>query len=314
VIEIRHLRYFVAVSEELHFGRAAERLHITQPPLSQAIRKLEDDLGVELLHRTSRVVTLTQAGEQFAAEARRAIAAFDRAVAGAQRAGSRSPTLHVGCVPFLPVERLLTFLAELRRRSPGIAVQVSHLYTNEQLRALREGTLDVGVFTNWTDDPELEARPIFAPEPFAAFLAHGHPLAAEPVLTPEHLRSQTLVTMTRSVADSIYDIFLERLAESGYVFADVREAGGSAARDLFLEVAEGSGVAVNASALRHTSEAARLVACRPLSPPLESPEVVLAWTADVSPVMRPLVATLRAIADDLRHAAEEAVAASTSAA
>jgi DNA-binding transcriptional LysR family regulator len=296
VIEIRHLRYFVAVSEELHFGRAAERLHITQPPLSQAIRKLEGDLGVELLRRTSRVVALTDAGRLFAEEARRVIAAFDRAVAGAQRAGAQSLTLHVGCIPYLPVERLLVFLSELRRRAPGIAVQVSHLYTDEQLRALRDGALDVGLFTAWKDDPELETRPIFAPEPFAAFLAHDHPLAAEPFLTPEHLRTQTLVTPTRSIAQSLYDIFLERLAAAGYVFADAREAGGPAAQDLFLEVAGGDGVAINASALRHTSDASRLVACRPLDPPVESPEVVVAWAADVSAVVRPLVETLRSIA------------------
>src|SRR5947209_20290814 len=89
-VEIRHLRYFLAVSDELHFRRAAERLHIAQPPLSQAIQKLEAELGVRLLERTSRVVSVTPAGAVFADLARKVLAEFEVAVAEARRAGGAS--------------------------------------------------------------------------------------------------------------------------------------------------------------------------------------------------------------------------------
>src|SRR3954454_21826940 len=110
-IELRHLRYFLAVFEELHFGRAAERLHIAQPPLSQAIRRLETELGVRLLHRTSRIVIATEPGKVFAEEARKVLAAFDLSVSEARRAAGLPSVVRIGCSPFLPIESLQAFLA-----------------------------------------------------------------------------------------------------------------------------------------------------------------------------------------------------------
>src|SRR5438874_3972892 len=144
-IELRHLRHFLAVFEELHFGRAAARLHLAQPPLSQSIRKLEHALGVRLFERTSRVVAPTAAGIAFAEEARKVLAAFETAVAEARRRGAATTTLRIGCVPYLPIEQLVDFLDSLRECG-GPAAQVTHLSTLEQLRRLREGELDVGVF------------------------------------------------------------------------------------------------------------------------------------------------------------------------
>src|SRR3954469_18279523 len=118
-IELRHLRYFLAVIEELHFGRAAERLSMRHPPLSQAIRVLEDELGVQLLERTSRSVTATQAGLIFAEEARSVLAGLDRAIAETRRTGGADSPLRIGCIPHLPLEQMQRFLDALQRRDPG---------------------------------------------------------------------------------------------------------------------------------------------------------------------------------------------------
>src|SRR2546423_14881748 len=117
-IELRHLRYFLAVVEELHFGRAAERLYIAQPPLSQAIRRLEEELGVQLLQRTSRVVTATEAGRVFADEARKVFAALDQAVVEARRAGGLGGALRIGWLPGRAIGRLVQCLRGLAAEGP----------------------------------------------------------------------------------------------------------------------------------------------------------------------------------------------------
>src|ERR687895_1281863 len=144
-IELRHLRYFLAVFEELHFGRAAERLHIAQPPLSQAIRKLEQELGVELFVRTSRAVEATPAGRALADEARRVLASFEFAVMEARRVGHGDAPLRIGCVSFLPTERLQRFLTALSDPDANFRAEVSHLWGLEQVERLRAGRLDLGV-------------------------------------------------------------------------------------------------------------------------------------------------------------------------
>jgi DNA-binding transcriptional LysR family regulator len=149
-IELRHLRYFLAVFEELHFGRAAERLHIAQPPLSQAIRKLEQELGVELFERTSRAVKATPAATALAEEARKVLADFDFAVSEARKVGRQDAPLRIGCLSFLPMSRLERFLSELKERDASLRTEVTHMWALEQVEALLRGRLDLGVFTRTT--------------------------------------------------------------------------------------------------------------------------------------------------------------------
>ena len=311
MIGVRQLRYFVAVSEELHFGRAAERLHITQPPLSQAIRKLEDELGVELLRRTSRFVSLTEAGRAFADEARLVVAAFDRAVAEARRVGGVQATVRIGCTPDLPVERLLAFLGELRRRRPEQPLEIVHLNALEQVRRLHDAELDIGIVPMAEPYEGLELHPLFPGEALVAFLSPEHPLAAARCVTPDDLRPETLVAAPRSANPALHERLMAQLAAAGYTFAELREAGGATARDVLLAVAAGSGVALAPASRRHASGAGGVVVHRPLEPAVQGVETVVAWSARPHGSIRALVDLLREVARTL-HAAQPVAADVTS--
>jgi Transcriptional regulator len=289
----------VVVSEELHFRRAAERLHIAQPPLSQAIRKLEEELGVILLERTSRAVSLTPAGRVFFDEAREVLASFDRAVTEARRAGGVGPDLRVGCTPYLPIDRMLLFLSALGAKEPGTRPHVKHALPVEQVRSLRTDELDIGIFPDVLDDARIECAPLFPGEALAVFVAQGHALAGKSALGPEDFADETLVTFPTAVNPGLADWLLETLDGARYRFRDRREVGGAHLRDQLLAVAAGQGVAFLPESLKEIDETGALVMRRPLERPLWMPNTVVAWHAKLPPQLRPLIATVREIASQL---------------
>lgn len=168
-MEVRQLRYFVAVAEELHFGRAAKRLHVTQPPLSQAIKQLEAEVGTPLLERTSRRVALTDAGRAFLPEARQVLAALDRSTAAAREAAEgRIGTLRLGVVPTAARAVLPALLRRYRERAPRVRLDVHELGTARQLGLLREGRLDAGIGRDvGVDEPGVTAA-VLLREPLVA--------------------------------------------------------------------------------------------------------------------------------------------------
>lgn len=263
--------------EELHFGHAADRLHMAQPPLSQAIRKVEEELGVQLLHRTSRVVTPTEAGRAFAKEAEDVLASFDVAVAETRRAAGLQEILRIGTIPHLSLERLQAFLRELSAREPRVRAHVTHLYSGDLTRRLRRGELDLGIFHDVGPISELEMEPLFAGEALGAFLPTTHSLAAKPALGPEDLRDEVLVTYPRHDDPALYDRLLSILEHAGFSFAGLHESSSMDARDLMLAVAEGTGVAVGPASLLPLSEAGTFVSCSPLAAPVSMLDTVLAW-------------------------------------
>ncbi|MFF0572549.1 LysR family transcriptional regulator [Streptosporangium saharense] len=180
-LEVRQLRYFVAVAEELHFGRAAERLGMAQPPLSRAIRELERQLGVPLLTRTTRQVALTPAGEVLLHDARTALDAVTAAGRRAQRAGRSEPELRIAMKADYDGGLLPRILDRYREEAAALPVRLVLGGRGEQAPALRDGSADVALLPAPFDDHGLDVEPLLT-EPRLVALAATDPLAARPSL------------------------------------------------------------------------------------------------------------------------------------
>jgi DNA-binding transcriptional LysR family regulator len=300
-IELRHLRYFIAVFDELHFGRAAQRLHIAQPPLSRAIHKLERELGVQLLVRTSRAVQPTPAGETFAEEARKVLAHFDLAVTQVRRGNETSAAVTVGCSRYLPVRRLQQFLAALRERNGDVKTEVRHLTGLEQLELLRAGELDLGIFTYDGDHEDLDWAPLFPGEPLAIYLPRDHALAAKEVLTPEDLTEETQLMFPRSASPVLYDYFLALFESAGYRFRSVYESNVDDPSDFLLAVAGGLGIAFGPVSLKEMSQVGAQVARRRSEPQLSMPDTIVVWRRDAPQRLGTRLGEINAIAADFRE-------------
>ena len=214
-MELRHLRYFVAVAEELHFGRAARRLHIAQPPLSQQIRVLERDLGVTLLQRTSRRVLLTDAGRAFLVEARSTLAQAARATQVASRAaGGEIGQLIVGHMASAELIVFPRLLPVFRKRCPGVELTLRLLGVTEQFEMLRTGEIHVGFLRLPATDRGVTVKPIVG-EPLVVALPERHGLARRRTLSLRALRGERLLLFPRSHAPGYYDLLMAICRQAG---------------------------------------------------------------------------------------------------
>jgi len=181
-VEARELAYFVAVAEELHFGRAAQRLHMAQPPLSRAIAGLERRIGVALLRRTSRKVELTDAGEVLLREARKALSAIDAAIRRAERAGDAEQHLVVVTKPGGDAGMLPAILDAYRRKEGSVRVDVAVCGVGEAEAALRDGRADAGFLSPSHDDlAGLDTEELLT-QPRVLVVPRDHPLANRAVV------------------------------------------------------------------------------------------------------------------------------------
>jgi len=222
-VELRHLRYFVTLAEELHFGRAAKRLNISQPPLSQQIRNLEEELGAQLFHRTKRKVQLSEAGARFVEEARQVIAHVDRAA----RVVSRVKDGEVGSLVVGTVTSekriVIRCLKEFSKRYPDVHIDLRSLGTAAQLLALHEGRLHVGFLIPPLDDANLAVE-IVAREPLVVALPRGHRLAAQQRIPLRALAGESSILMPRALSPGYYDQIVSVCRNAGFSLHMVHQA------------------------------------------------------------------------------------------
>ena len=292
-MELRHLRYFVAVAEELHFHRAAERLHISQPPLSQQIRALEAELDVLLLERNRRAVSLTAAGAVFLRDAREILSAVDAAAESARSvARGESGRLAVGFVGSSMHGALPGVLRAHRRAFPQVALSLTELPTAAQLEALAAGRIDVGVLRPPVREPGLAFETIHT-EPFVVALPADHPLAARAEVALGELLEEPFVLLSRREAPGLHLSLAEAMAAAGGVPHVVQEA--REMQTVVGLVAAGLGVSLVPASVG--ADAHRGVAYRPVSGGAPVVELALAWRPDdLTPVVEAFLATARATA------------------
>ncbi len=223
-LELRHLRYFVAVAEELHFGRAAERLHLAQPPLSQQIRRLEEILGYPLFLRTSRAVRLTAAGEVFLERARRTLRNVQEDIEEARSIGRGDEgTLRVGFIGSAMLTPLPAMLGHYRRLYPKVQLQLSETYTSGLAQSLHRGVLDAGFLRDGGTIEGLHVEALFS-EPFVAVLPATHRLAKQKVISAAELRDEPFVFFARMAGVLAYEKTMSLCEEHGYRPRVVQEA------------------------------------------------------------------------------------------
>ena len=216
MLELRHLRYFSAVAEELNFSRAAERLHMAQPPLSVAIRQLEQELGTELLVRTTREVRLTEAGAAFLEGARRTLAELERARSEAQRAAAGEiGDLRVGFSWSARFETLPAIGRAFRLTHPDVSLLTEEMWNARMLPALRSGTIDAAVSLCPEIAGELSYLAIRT-EPVVALLAASHPLCGREEIELGELATEAFLMFPRELAPRLYDFMTGLCRRSGF--------------------------------------------------------------------------------------------------
>ena len=288
-MELRHFRYFVGVAEELHFGRAAERLGISQPPLSQQIRALETKLGVELFERTSRRVRLTEAGTAFLDEARKTLAQADHAVATARRADrGEIGELTIGFITSAPLTPLLsTALFDFRTAYPAVHLDLTEMPRALQIERLAERSLDAG-FIRGVEPPVLPPSLVgtmVLEEDILVAMRTDHRLAALTEVSVTDLADEAFVLYESNLGSGFNEHLTQLCRQAGFEPRVVQEVG--ALSTLLGLVAAGFGITVLARSLAalHLDNLVYL----PLSSPGSVSRLWLVHHRDMSPVCRKLV-------------------------
>jgi DNA-binding transcriptional LysR family regulator len=284
-MELRHLRYFVAVAEELHFTHAAERLHIGQPPLSHQIQMLEEEIGAQLFERSKRWVRLTDAGKLFLEDARRILALAEQAADTARRVErGEIGELRIGFTSATP---FITFFPNLintyRKHFPGVTVTLREMSTMQQITAIKERSLDLG----FVRPPELEIpKSIILTklrrDPLLLFMPTKHKLAKKNVIDLRKCNGEAFVMYPKNAGTGIYPQFIRLCNEAGFEPRIVQEA--REASTIIGLVAAGCGITILPESLKAIRMAG--VCSRPLTGTSATTTLMLAHRAgEASPLI-----------------------------
>jgi DNA-binding transcriptional LysR family regulator len=215
-MELRHLRYFRTVATELHFGRAAEKLHIAQPPLSKQIQNLEAELGFELFTRTKRSVALTPAGQAFLIEVNQIFQQLDRAIdIGGKTSRGELGQISIGFVGSATYNILPVMLQQFRDRYPHVQIKLHELTTDRQLIWLREGRIDIGLIRPPIVEPDLVSEVIFQ-ESVVVALSTSHHLAIAESIDLAALATESFILFPRELAPGLYDPIIAICQAAGF--------------------------------------------------------------------------------------------------
>lgn len=292
-LELRHLRYFVAVARDLHFGRAAAALGMAQPPLSQQIQRLERLLDTRLFERTSRRVALTDAGRAFLAEAERVLAGAATAVEAARRAGrGESGELRVAFAATVMFLALPQIIREFRDHYPRVHLDLREMPTGIQLAGLLAGEIDLGFVREPRHDPALEIVTVMR-EPLRIALHRGHPLARRSRLQVRDLAGEPFVLFPQELAPGLHAQVMSLCRQAGFSPRVVEES-----RELYTSVSlveAGVGVSILPASVEKLGW--RNVRYRPIPAPGGETRIAAAWRRDRErPVIAAFMGVVRRIA------------------
>ena len=286
-MEIHQLRYFVAVAEELNFRRAAERLHISQPPLSVQISQLERDIGTRLLDRTPGAKTrLTPAGQVFLDEARTLLESLDRSIDRTRRTGlGEAGVLSIGLTSSMAYGLVPLRLRDLSRAHPEVTLRLLELTTAQQEKALLARTLDLGFCY-----PPLEHQGFktcsVAEEGMVLAIPDSHPLTQSRKVRLRQLKGEHILTFPRHLSPGLFDRMVAAFSHAGLSLKIAEEA--TQLQTIIALVCTGLGVAVVPASMAKLAREG--VEYRPIQDPMPAVETLLVWREDgLNPAAKHLI-------------------------
>ncbi|MFG6449484.1 LysR family transcriptional regulator [Roseateles sp. BYS180W] len=281
-VELRHLRYFLALAEELHFGRAAQRLAMSQPPLSVALQQLEAAVGARLLDRDSKGVRLTPAGVSFRASAQALLMGFEEACAQAREveSGERG-RLRLGFVGSTMLHGLPDWLQAFQASHPRVEVVLVELNSQDQIAALLQEELDLALLHTDRLPPTLASQPLYD-EPFMACLPDTHPAARKRSVALASLSDQPFILFSRRGSPDYHAHIIEMCRQQGF-YPRLQHEGRHWLSVVSL-VARGLGVSIVPAAFRDAGIQGAVF--KPLAETVERSRVFAAWRRDAAPALR----------------------------